>query len=168
MRAVSGPDGPEFEARPILFRVGPCFGLLFSDRARASPKSPAYIPSTSGDRARICPSRQRPTVGHSGPPALRGAATHIALLPMSSWSCSFSARPRLGRPHPFNQPATLRLTRLWRHSSNSNHHHVHHRTRNHANPTAAIPHQQNHATSPTPTNSPNPLPSLPIPAAIHR
>jgi hypothetical protein len=34
-------------ARPILFRVGPCFGLLFSGRARASPKSPAHIPSTS-------------------------------------------------------------------------------------------------------------------------
>jgi hypothetical protein len=34
-------------ARPILFRVGPCFGLIFSARARAGPKSPAHIPSTS-------------------------------------------------------------------------------------------------------------------------
>ena len=34
-------------ARPILFRVGPCFGLLFSGRARAGPKSPAQIPSTT-------------------------------------------------------------------------------------------------------------------------
>jgi hypothetical protein len=39
-------------ARPILFRVGPCFGLLFSGRARAGPKSPAHIPSTSHDQ---CP-----------------------------------------------------------------------------------------------------------------
>jgi hypothetical protein len=34
-------------ARPILFRVVSCFGLLFSGRARAGPKSPAHIPSTS-------------------------------------------------------------------------------------------------------------------------
>jgi hypothetical protein len=34
-------------ARPILFRVGPCFGLLFSGHARADPKSPAYISGTS-------------------------------------------------------------------------------------------------------------------------
>jgi hypothetical protein len=34
-------------ARPILFRVGPYFGLLFSGRARAGPKSPAHIPSTN-------------------------------------------------------------------------------------------------------------------------
>jgi hypothetical protein len=34
-------------ARPILFRAGPCFGLLFSGRARAGPKSPAQIPSSS-------------------------------------------------------------------------------------------------------------------------
>jgi hypothetical protein len=49
-----GPDEPKIKARlkpafarPILFRVGPCFGLLFSGRARAGPKSPAHIPSTS-------------------------------------------------------------------------------------------------------------------------
>jgi hypothetical protein len=33
-------------ARPILFRAGPCFGLLFSGRARAGLKSPVQIPST--------------------------------------------------------------------------------------------------------------------------
>jgi hypothetical protein len=34
-------------ARPILFRVGPYFGLLFSGRARAGPKSLAHIFSTT-------------------------------------------------------------------------------------------------------------------------
>jgi hypothetical protein len=34
-------------ARPILFRAGPCFKLLFSDRASAGPRNPTYIPSTS-------------------------------------------------------------------------------------------------------------------------
>jgi hypothetical protein len=33
-------------AQPILFRAGSCFGLLFLGRARAGPKSPAYIPTT--------------------------------------------------------------------------------------------------------------------------
>jgi hypothetical protein len=40
-------------ARTILFRTGPCFGLLFSGRARAGPKSPAQIPSTSGGGAQV-------------------------------------------------------------------------------------------------------------------
>jgi hypothetical protein len=34
-------------ARPILFRAGPCFWLLFSGHARADPKSPTHIPSTT-------------------------------------------------------------------------------------------------------------------------
>jgi hypothetical protein len=33
--------------RPILFRVGLCFRLLFLNRARASPKRPIHIVSTS-------------------------------------------------------------------------------------------------------------------------
>jgi hypothetical protein len=38
-------------AQPTLFRAGPCFGLLFSGRVRAGPKSPAQIPSTTPDDA---------------------------------------------------------------------------------------------------------------------
>lgn len=34
-------------SRPILFRIRPCFRVLFSGRARADPKSPVHIPSTS-------------------------------------------------------------------------------------------------------------------------
>jgi hypothetical protein len=34
-------------ARPILFRAEPCFGLLFSDHTRTSPKNSAQIPSNS-------------------------------------------------------------------------------------------------------------------------
>jgi hypothetical protein len=51
--AVPGLDGLKFEARlrtvlarSILFCVGPRFGLLFLDRARASLKSQAHNPST--------------------------------------------------------------------------------------------------------------------------
>jgi hypothetical protein len=40
-------------ARPILFCVGPCFGLLFLGCARAGPKSPTHIPGTSGYYTRL-------------------------------------------------------------------------------------------------------------------
>jgi hypothetical protein len=49
-------------ARPILFRVGPCFGLLFSSRARASPKNPAHIPSTKYEQPLIEVEGQRGVV----------------------------------------------------------------------------------------------------------
>jgi hypothetical protein len=42
-------------ARPILFRAGPCFVLLFSGRARAGPKSPTQILSTRLDHASTLP-----------------------------------------------------------------------------------------------------------------
>jgi hypothetical protein len=41
-------------ARPILFRVGPCFGLLFPDRACAGLKNPAQIPSTRHTAVSVC------------------------------------------------------------------------------------------------------------------
>jgi hypothetical protein len=47
-------------AWPILFHVGPCFGLLFLGRARTGSKIPVHIPSTSIDAQKA----RKPTPKH--------------------------------------------------------------------------------------------------------
>lgn len=50
---IWGPTQARLRAvlvRLILFYVGPCFGLLFSDRTRVGSRSPAHIPGTTPER----------------------------------------------------------------------------------------------------------------------